>query len=64
MCYTNVLQVLDIRIPLHACERGGCDPIVIGGGPARTTRSRWPISSDLFYIGEGRDRVFRIDGPL
>ena len=30
MCYTNVLQVLELsRIPLHACERGENDPIVI-----------------------------------
>ena len=34
MCYTNILQIIDLsRIPLLATERGEEDPIVIGGGP-------------------------------
>ena len=34
MCYTNILQILDLsKIPLIATERGEDDPIVIGGGP-------------------------------
>ena len=34
MCYTNILQVLDLAcIPLHAKDRTEEDPIVIGGGP-------------------------------
>ena len=35
MCYTNILQILDLsRIPLYATDRTGrADPIVIGGGP-------------------------------
>ena len=34
MCYTNILQVLDLAgIPLLATERGEDCPIVIGGGP-------------------------------
>ena len=34
MCYTNVLQILDLAgIPLHAGERTAADPLVIGGGP-------------------------------
>ena len=33
MCYTNVLQLLDLRgIPLLAKERTDDDPLVIGGG--------------------------------
>ncbi len=54
MCYTNILQILDLsRIPLHASERGAGDPIVIGGGPC--TYNPEPIAAffDLFYIGEG-----------
>ena len=32
MCYTNILQVLDLGgIPMLASERGENDPIVIGG---------------------------------
>ena len=34
MCYTNILQVLDLSgIPLHSTDRSEDDPIVIGGGP-------------------------------
>ncbi len=54
MCYTNILQILDLSgIPLHADERTEGDPIVIGGGPC--TYNPEPISPffDLFYIGEG-----------
>ena len=54
MCYTNILQVLDLaRIPLLACERGEDMPIVIGDGPC--TYNPEPIADffDMFYIGEG-----------
>lgn len=54
MCYTNVLQVLDLaQIPLLAKERGEDSPIVIGGGPC--TYNPEPLADffDLFYIGEG-----------
>lgn len=54
MCYTNILQVLDLAgIPLLAKDRSDEDPIVIGGGPC--TYNPEPICDffDLFYIGEG-----------
>ncbi len=54
MCYTNILQVLDLaQIPLLARERGEHCPIVIGGGPC--TYNPEPIADffDIFYIGEG-----------
>lgn len=54
MCYSNVLQVLDLAgIPLLASKRGEEDPIVIGGGPC--VYNPEPIADffDLFYIGEG-----------
>lgn len=54
MCYTNILQVLDLsRIPLFAKDRGEEDPIVIGGGPC--TYNPEPLADffDIFYIGEG-----------
>ena len=54
MCYTNILQVLDLaQIPLLAKERGEEHPIVIGGGPC--TYNPEPIADffDIFYIGEG-----------
>lgn len=54
MCYTNILQVLDLSgIPLIATERTWEHPIVIGGGPC--TYNPEPIADffDIFYIGEG-----------
>ncbi|MBQ7065956.1 MAG: TIGR03960 family B12-binding radical SAM protein [Lachnospiraceae bacterium] len=54
MCYTNILQILDLSgIPFFAKDRGEDDPIVIGGGPC--TYNPEPIADffDLFYIGEG-----------
>lgn len=54
MCYTNILQILDLAgIPLHAADRGEEDPIVIGGGPC--TYNPEPLADffDIFYIGEG-----------
>lgn len=54
MCYTNILQVLDLaQIPLLAADRGEDCPIVIGGGPC--TYNPEPLADffDLFYIGEG-----------
>ena len=34
MCYTNILQILDLSgIPMMAVDRTWDDPIVIGGGP-------------------------------
>lgn len=54
MCYTNVLQILDLsRIPLHTWERTEEDPIVIGGGPCAYNPEPLADFFDLFYIGEG-----------
>ena len=54
MCYTNVLQILELsQIPIFAKERTWDDPIVIGGGPC--TYNPEPLADffDIFYIGEG-----------
>ena len=54
MCYTNILQVLDLAcIPLHAKDRTEKDPIVIGGGPCAYNPEPIADFFDLFYIGEG-----------
>jgi len=54
MCYTNILQILDLsQVPLFAKDRTEEHPIVIGGGPC--TYNPEPLAEffDLFYIGEG-----------
>ena len=54
MCYTNILQVLELSgIPLDAKERGERCPIVIGGGPCAYNPEPIAEFFDLFYIGEG-----------
>ncbi len=61
MCYTNILQILDLaQIPLLATERGEDMPIVIGGGPC--TYNPEPIADffDLIYIGEGETQYRRL----
>lgn len=54
MCYTNILQVIDLSgIPIFARDRVKGDTFVIGGGPC--TVNPEPIADffDMFYIGEG-----------
>ena len=54
MCYTNILQILDLSgIPLSASERTWEDPIVIGGGPCAYNPEPLAEFFDMFYIGEG-----------
>ncbi len=53
MCYTNVLQILDLsQIPLKATERTNEHPFVIGGGPCVYNPEPLADFFDLFYIGE------------
>ncbi len=54
MCYTNILQILDLsQIPILSEERGDDDPIVIGGGPCSYNPEPIADFFDIFYIGEG-----------
>ncbi len=57
MCYTNVLQVLDLaQIPINAADRADNCPIVIGGGPCSYNPEPLADFFDIFYIGEGETR--------
>lgn len=54
MCYTNILQVIDLsQIPMFATDRTKDDPFVIGGGPCAYNPEPLADFFDLFYIGEG-----------
>ncbi len=54
MCYTNILQVIDLaKIPLIAADRTWEHPIVIGGGPCAYNPEPIADFFDIFYIGEG-----------
>lgn len=57
MCYTNILQILDLsHIPLLAQERTWEHPLVIGGGPCAYNPEPIAEFFDMFYIGEGETR--------
>ena len=61
MCYTNILQVLDLaQIPMFAKDRTEEHPIVIGGGPC--TYNPEPLADffDIFYIGEGETEFYNL----
>ncbi len=61
MCYTNILQVLDLaQIPMFAKNRTEEHPIVIGGGPC--TYNPEPLADffDIFYIGEGETEFYNL----
>lgn len=61
MCYTNILQILDLSgIPIFSKDRTKDDPFVIGGGPC--TYNPEPIADffDLFYLGEGETQYRRL----
>lgn len=61
MCYTNILQILDLsQIPILAKDRTKEHPFVIGGGPC--TYNPEPLADffDLFYIGEGETTYFAL----
>ncbi len=59
MCYTNILQVLELsKIPLESKERTWEHPIVIGGGPCSYNPEPLADFFDLFYMGEG-ETIYR-----
>ena len=54
MCYTNILQVLELSgMPLYAKDRTKGMPIVIGGGPCTVNPEPMADFFDMFYLGEG-----------
>lgn len=54
MCYTNVLQALDLSdIPFYAKDRTEEHPLVIGGGACAYNPEPLAPFFDMFYIGEG-----------
>ena len=58
MCYTNVLNMLDLAgIPLLASERGEDDPVILGGGPCAYNAEPVADFFDIFSIGEGEEAL-------
>ena len=58
MCYTNVLNMLELaKIPLRTSDRGEDAPLIIGGGPCAYNPEPIADFFDLFNIGEGEDML-------
>lgn len=61
MCYTNILQILDLsQIPIYAKDRTDDMPIVIGGGPCSYNPEPIADFFDMFYMGEGETVYFKL----
>jgi len=58
LCYTNVLNVLDLAgIPLRADKRMDLSPLIIAGGPCAYNPEPLAPFVDVFIIGEGEEIV-------
>ncbi len=58
MCYTNLLNMLDLAgIPLRSMARGEDDPIVTAGGPCAVNPEPIAPFIDLFLIGDGEESL-------
>ncbi len=61
LCYTNVLNMLDLAgINLRSNTRGENDPLIIGGGSM--TNCCEPVADffDLFVLGEGEEAIVEL----
>jgi len=58
MCYTNVLNMMDLAgIPLRAEARGEDAPIILAGGPCAYNAEPLAPFVDIFSIGEGEEAL-------
>ncbi len=61
MCYTNILQILDLsHIAIYSKDREEEEPIVIGGGPCSYNPEPIADFFDIFYIGEGETKYRKL----
>ena len=56
MCYTNVLNMLDLAgLPVRSEERRELSPLVVAGGPCCCNAEPLADFVDLFFLGEGEE---------
>jgi len=61
LCYTNVLNVLDLAgINIHSSERSGSDPLIIAGGAMANCCEPVADFIDLFVLGEGEEAIVEL----
>lgn len=61
MCYTNVLQMLDLgKIPFRTKDRKDDDPIVMCGGPCAYNIEPMADFFDIALMGEGEELIVEV----
>ena len=56
LCYTNVLNLLDLAgMPVRASDRDESYPLVVGGGPCACNPEPLADFFDMFMLGEGEE---------
>jgi len=61
LCYSNVLNVLDLAgLEVRSAKRGESDPIVIAGGGMSNCCEPMAEFIDLFVIGEGEESIVEL----
>ena len=56
MCYTNVLNMLDLAgLPVRSEDRQELSPLVVAGGPCCCNAEPLADFIDLFFLGEGEE---------
>ena len=61
LCYTNVLNMLDMGgIPVRSAERGEDEPLIVGGGGMSNCCEPVADFFDLFLLGEGEEAVVEL----
>ena len=57
----GILNMLDVSdIPIHSCNRGDNDPLVIAGGPVVSNPLPYSNFIDAFWIGEAETGFFEL----
>ena len=57
LCYTNVLNLLDLAgMPVRAADRDESYPLVVGGGPCACNPEPLADFFDMFMLGEGEKK--------
>lgn len=63
LSYTNILTILDLGgVPLHAADRSGDDPWVVGGGPCAFNPEPLALFFDFFVLGEAEELLAELVG--
>ena len=61
MCYTNVLQMMDLgKIPLLSKDRGEEDPLICCGGPCAYNIEPMADFFDIAMMGEGEEMILEM----